>query len=218
MHRIWASFISLVFLVVFVLPITLVFAYTDEADIAECQRLDIINGCNCKCNDANLQQVCQKNVSGVGECVNRAAPLVKSSTTTSLGIRPFPTVGNSGGVLIVDADGNILLGATGVNIFKWVFWLLGAGALILGVYGGFLYTTARADDDQVEKAVKVMKNALLGFLIALAGLLIVLLLARVFRFYEDPAAIDQKVANEKTAAEKARERQEEKNLFDKIFK
>lgn len=194
-----------------------VHAYTDEADIAECQRLDILNGCNCKCSDPNLNQVC-KVVGGVGACFNESPPLAKDSTTTTIGIRPFPTVGNSGGVLIVDSAGNVQVGATGANIFKWLFWILGTLALFLGMYGIYTYSTAGADDDAVQRARSILKNALIGFFIAVGGLLIVLIVSNIAGFREDPANIDAKVANSKSAAEKIAERQEEKNIFDRLFK
>lgn len=58
------------------------------------------------------------------------------------------------------------------NIMKWLMYLVG----ILGVIGfaiaGVMYLTAAADEEQIDKAKKLMLAAITGVIVALLGLVI----------------------------------------------
>lgn len=59
------------------------------------------------------------------------------------------------------------------RIIRVFIGVLGAVALILVLYGGFLYMTAGGSDDKVTKAKKVLINAAIGLLIILSSYAIV---------------------------------------------
>jgi len=47
--------------------------------------------------------------------------------------------------------------------------LVGIGFLVLLIYAGFIYMTAREDQKAAEEAIKTIKNAVIGLLIVLAA-------------------------------------------------
>ena len=54
-------------------------------------------------------------------------------------------------------------------IINIVLGLLGVIFLVLTVYAGFLWMTAREDKTAVENAQKILKNAVIGLIITLAA-------------------------------------------------
>jgi len=57
------------------------------------------------------------------------------------------------------------------------FVVIAVAALFLGLYGMYLYTSAGEDDEKVQKAQKVFKNAFIGLAIAVFGVIIVQIVA-----------------------------------------
>lgn len=198
------------------LGVSQVLAYTDPGDIAECERLNVLNGCDCDCRDSN--SVCEF-VAGLNkyQCQGRSAPLVTNSTGKSgLPIRFFPSLGTGGGIFIVDGSGDVLIGQTVVNIFRWIFILIGVAVIFFGLYGGFLYSTAGSDDDQVEKGRNTLKNAIIGFIICIAALFIVSVIANVLGFEDGNIIVDKAI--DTNTSNKATEEQEQKDIFDRLFR
>lgn len=58
------------------------------------------------------------------------------------------------------------------NVIKVVLGLMGVLFLILMVYGGFLWMTAEGNDQRVEEAQKIIKNAVFGIAVVLMAYLI----------------------------------------------
>lgn len=55
------------------------------------------------------------------------------------------------------------------DILKGLFGFLGVIMLLLIMYGGFLWMTARGNDDQIGKAKKVLSNSIIGLFIVIIG-------------------------------------------------
>jgi hypothetical protein len=55
------------------------------------------------------------------------------------------------------------------NLITTVLSLLGIIFVILSIYGGFLYLTARGNQEQSKKAISIIKQALIGLIIVLSA-------------------------------------------------
>ena len=55
------------------------------------------------------------------------------------------------------------------NIIKTVLSLVGIIFLVLTVYAGFLWMTARGDDEQVNKAKEIIKSSIMGLFITVSS-------------------------------------------------
>lgn len=55
------------------------------------------------------------------------------------------------------------------NIINIVLSLLGLIFLVLGVYAGFKWMTARGEESEIEEAKDTLKNAIIGLVIVLAS-------------------------------------------------
>lgn len=85
------------------------------------------------------------------------------------------TIENVGGTLTLgDAD----LKQTIINVIKWALGLLGLVALIVMLYGGFLWLTSRGDTKQIDKAKRTLINGAIGIVIILVSWAIVLFVQR----------------------------------------
>lgn len=58
-------------------------------------------------------------------------------------------------------------------LFTVFFMIMAIVAVFLGLYGMYVYSSAGEDAERVELAKKIFKNAILGILIAVCGILIV---------------------------------------------
>jgi cytochrome bd-type quinol oxidase subunit 2 len=74
------------------------------------------------------------------------------------------STGQSAGTLGVSNAG-LVLG----NIIGFFLSLVGTIFLILTIYGGFMWMTARGDEGQIDKAQKVVQGAVIGLLIVIAA-------------------------------------------------
>lgn len=66
------------------------------------------------------------------------------------------------------ADENLLSSTAGTIVTTFLS-LLGIVFIILSVYGGFLYLTARGNQEQTKKALTIITQSLIGLIIILAA-------------------------------------------------
>lgn len=83
---------------------------------------------------------------------------------------PLDTVANKAGVKDVDNVGKV-----SGRVINTALSLVGLIFLILMVYGGYLWMTARGDESQVEKAQMIIRNAIIGLVLVLAAYAITVL-------------------------------------------
>jgi len=84
----------------------------------------------------------------------------------------FEDVGASLGFGVADLKDTI------INVIKWALGLLGLAAVIMMIYGGFVWLTARGNQNQIDKAKRILINAAIGLVIVLLSWAIVLLILR----------------------------------------
>ena len=77
---------------------------------------------------------------------------------------PLNTVANQAGVKDVDSVGTV-----SGRIINTALTLVGLIFLLLMVYGGYLWMTARGDEGQVEKAQSIIRNAIIGIVLVIAA-------------------------------------------------
>jgi cytochrome bd-type quinol oxidase subunit 2 len=83
---------------------------------------------------------------------------------------PLDTLANVGAPAYVGVPGSSAqtnLGVTVARILNTVFGLLGIVFVVLIIYGGFLWMTSAGNESQVEKARKIMTQAVIGLAIVL---------------------------------------------------
>lgn len=66
-----------------------------------------------------------------------------------------------------------------LGIVRWVLGLLGVAAVIMIIYGGYLWLTAGGEDKQVEDAKKTIRAAVIGLAIVLLSYSISILVVTV---------------------------------------
>jgi len=66
------------------------------------------------------------------------------------------------------------LEATVINIIQWILGFLGLIAVIIILYGGFVWMTAAGNEEKVSKAKKVIGAAVVGLIIVLLAWAIVM--------------------------------------------
>jgi len=88
------------------------------------------------------------------------APLTVSALT-------IETVGNTIGLGTAD------LKETVINIIQWILGLLGLIAVIMILYGGFIWMTAGGNEDKVASAKKIITAAVIGLIVVLLAWAIV---------------------------------------------
>ncbi len=69
---------------------------------------------------------------------------------------------------------NTYLPTTVVNFVAWVLGFLGLVSVIMMIYGGYRYLTAGGNEESVDKAKTVIKNALVGLIIVVLSYAIAL--------------------------------------------
>ncbi|MBI4407325.1 MAG: hypothetical protein HY565_02380 [Candidatus Kerfeldbacteria bacterium] len=65
--------------------------------------------------------------------------------------------------------GNATPGDVAAGVINWVLGLLSLIAISLVIYAGFLWLTARGNEEQVTKAKNILEGAIIGVLIILAS-------------------------------------------------
>lgn len=84
---------------------------------------------------------------------------------------------------IEEVGGTVALGTadlktTVVNIIQWVLGLLGLIAVIMILYGGFVWMTAGGNEEKVASAKKVISAAVIGLIIVLLAWAIVIFVVK----------------------------------------
>lgn len=87
-------------------------------------------------------------------------------------------VANTGSYATYNND--ILLTSTLGYLITTVLSLLGVIFIILSVYGGFLYLTARGNQEQTKKALSIITRAIIGLVIILSAYAITYF---IFKFF-----------------------------------
>jgi hypothetical protein len=70
------------------------------------------------------------------------------------------------------------LKTTVVNIIQWILGLLGLIAVIMILYGGFVWMTAGGNEEKVASAKKVISAAVIGLIIVLLAWAIVIFVVK----------------------------------------
>jgi cytochrome bd-type quinol oxidase subunit 2 len=96
---------------------------------------------------------------------------------TSLGVLLIPAIA-SAAVTIEDVGSSLGLGSadlkqTILNIVTFVLGLLGLIAVIMILYGGFIWLTAGGNEDKVDSAKKIISAAAVGLIVILISWAIV---------------------------------------------
>ena len=68
------------------------------------------------------------------------------------------------------------------RIIRMILTFLGVIFLILMIYGGYIWMMARGNEQEVEKAKNIIKNALIGLVVVLAAYAITYTIFRYFGF------------------------------------
>ncbi|RJO59061.1 hypothetical protein C4546_04515 [Candidatus Parcubacteria bacterium] len=74
--------------------------------------------------------------------------------------------------------GSADLKETIINVIKWVLGIVGLVAVIVMIYGGFVWMMARGNQQQIDKAKKILINGAIGLVIILVAWAIVLFIQR----------------------------------------
>ena len=95
----------------------------------------------------------------------------------SIGILALPVMA-SAAVTIENVGGSLGLGSadlkqTVLNIITFVLGLLGLIAVIMILYGGFIWLTAGGNEDKVDTAKRIISSAAIGLVIVLISWAIV---------------------------------------------
>src|SRR3989344_9110090 len=67
-----------------------------------------------------------------------------------------------------------------VNIIRWALGFLGLVAVIIIMYGGYLWLTAGGDAKKIDKAKKLLISAVIGLIIILSAFIIASFIIRSF--------------------------------------
>ena len=105
----------------------------------------------------------------LGIVATLAVPAVSYAAATSFSIE---SVGSQIG--LGDAD----LKTTVLNIVRLVLSLMTLIAVVLVIYGGFVWLTAAGNEDNVEKAKRIISAAVIGLIIILLAWAVVIFVAR----------------------------------------
>lgn len=81
-------------------------------------------------------------------------------------------VGTTGGATSVTAD---TLVATLMRLVNWFAWFIGLASVVIGLYAGFLFITARGEAAQLKTARQTLLWAVIGIAIAMVAFSIVTL-------------------------------------------
>lgn len=83
---------------------------------------------------------------------------------------------------IEDIGGTLGLGTadlkdTVVNVIQWVLGILALIAVVMIIYGGFIWLTAAGDDSKIDKAKKIISAAVVGLIVVILAWAIVIFVA-----------------------------------------
>ncbi len=209
--------VSLIIIFITFFSLTSVVLASDKSDwIAECERRNLINSCDCDCRkdyhastNINVLIRCKEGEKNyrcpdVDNYVNPAIDKNRvecawfSSTNGSKMMTTCPGISNGNnvssnlglvafpnfqkGIIVVHSNGSLDVGHTAFNILYLVFIVGAIAAVAFVLYGMFVWGTAGPDDDRVTEGQNLIKNAVIGFLIMMAAMLIMTVLSGVLGF------------------------------------
>ncbi len=112
-----------------------------------------------------------KNISklatGLALAAAAAFPIVAAAAT------PLSLENTGGSLGLGTAD----LKQTVVNIISWVLGILALVAVVMIIYGGFIWLTAAGNEEKIEKAKKIIGAAVVGLIVVLLAWAIVIFVA-----------------------------------------
>lgn len=94
-------------------------------------------------------------------------------TALAQGVTSF-TIENIGGSIGL---GTADLKDTVINIIQWVLGILALVAVVMIIYGGFVWMTAGGAEDKVDQAKRIITAAVIGLIIVLLAWAIVIFVA-----------------------------------------
>jgi len=106
----------------------------------------------------------------IGSIAVLSLPLVASAQQiTTFSVEP---IGSQLG--LGEAD----LKATVLNIIRWLLGIMTLAAVTLIIYGGFIWMTSAGNEENVEKAKRIISAAVIGLIVILLAWAIVIFVAR----------------------------------------
>jgi len=78
-------------------------------------------------------------------------------------------VAHTGSYATYDDTNNLLLNSTISYLISTVLSFLGIIFVIISIYGGFLYLTARGNQEQTKKALNIITRSSIGLIITLSA-------------------------------------------------
>ena len=104
------------------------------------------------------------------------------STLAAIVLVPSVVLAQATPFTIEDIGSSVGLGTadlkdTVVNIIQWVLGILALVAVVMIIYGGFVWLTAAGDDAKIDKAKKVISAAVIGLIIVILAWAIVIFVA-----------------------------------------
>ncbi len=88
-------------------------------------------------------------------------------------LSPGDPIGRTGGI------DSTSLSSVFINLVNWFAWFVALAAVVMGLYSGFLFITARDEEAQLKKAKSVFVYTIVGIIVAVLAFSIVLI-ARSF--------------------------------------
>jgi len=77
----------------------------------------------------------------------------------------FGTQAVSNSISLAEADPRVIIG----RIIQIALSLLGAVALLIIMYAGFIWTTSNGDEEKISRAKKILRDAVIGLVIILSS-------------------------------------------------
>ncbi len=105
----------------------------------------------------------------VGAVAVLALPAAHYAQATSFSIE---SVGSQIGL------GNADLKETVLNIIRWLLGIMTLIAVVMIIYAGFVWLTAAGNEDNVDKAKKIISAAVIGLIVVLLAWAIVIFVSR----------------------------------------
>lgn len=99
-----------------------------------------------------------------------ALPVMAQAQTTT----PFSVESIGSQLGLGDAD----LKTTVLNIIRWLLGIMTLIAVVMIIYAGFVWLTAAGNEDNVDKAKKIISAAVIGLIVVLLAWAIVIFVTR----------------------------------------
>jgi len=158
----------------------------------ECERRNIRYSCNPGCDCRNFkgnELMCgQKTpltgeVPSLAECNYTLTPN-STSNTTPISVTVPGVVGSTSdsNFIFSFSNGTINIVQTVANIVRIILAFTCIVAFVIGLFGAYTYSTAGGDSAKTEEAVKIFRNALIGFILSLGAFGLTLFFSNVFNF------------------------------------